>query len=106
MPSDAGAAVARLPLIATREAATSAPGSLHYAGADRWVSMPNGALGSRGRGRSSVEAGPTPAAWRSAPTHYYTDRAVMDHLGGDTAPACRACVIPSTRAISVLCISL
>jgi hypothetical protein len=36
--------------------------------ADRWVSMPNGAHGSRGRGRSGVEAGPTPAPWRSAPT--------------------------------------
>ena len=41
--------------------------SLHYASADRWVSMPNGARGSFSRGRSSVEAGPTPAPWRSAP---------------------------------------
>jgi hypothetical protein len=35
-------------------------------GADRWVSMPNGAHLSRGRGRASVEAGPSPAPWRSA----------------------------------------
>jgi hypothetical protein len=34
--------------------------------ADRWGSMPNGAQRSFGRGRSSVEAGPTPALWRSA----------------------------------------
>src|SRR5215208_5607947 len=61
------------------EATTDAPGSLHYAGADRWVSMPNGAQGGRGRGRASVEAGPTPAPWRSAPTLKYTDLAVMDH---------------------------
>ena len=53
--------------IATREPRTGAPESLHYAGADRWVSMPNGARGSFSRGRSSVEAGPTPAPWRSAP---------------------------------------
>src|SRR5215217_4621049 len=49
-------------------ATTGAPESLHYAGADRWVSMPNGAQASRGRGRASVEAGPTPAPWRSAPS--------------------------------------
>jgi hypothetical protein len=51
---------------ATREATTHARGSLHYAGADRWVSMPNGAQTSRGWGRSSVEAGPTPPPWRFA----------------------------------------
>ena len=33
--------------------------------ADRWGSKPNGARLSRGRGRSSVEAGPTLALWRS-----------------------------------------
>ena len=51
-----------------RDATTSPPGPLHYASADRWVSMPNGAQGSLGRGRSGVEAGPTLAPWRSAPT--------------------------------------
>jgi hypothetical protein len=50
-----------------REAPTCPSESLHYAGADRWVSMPNGAQGSFSWGRSSVEAGPTPAPWRSAP---------------------------------------
>jgi hypothetical protein len=49
--------------IATRMATAHTPGSLHYAGADCWVSMPNGAQGSFSRGRSSVEAGPTPVPW-------------------------------------------
>jgi hypothetical protein len=35
-------------------------------GADRWVSMPNGAQLSRGRGRVFLESGPSPALWRSA----------------------------------------
>jgi hypothetical protein len=35
-------------------------------GADRWVSMPNGAHLSRRRGRFRVEVGPTPALWRFA----------------------------------------
>jgi hypothetical protein len=38
---------------------------------------------SRGRGRATVEAGPTPAPWRSAPFFYYTARVVMDHPSGD-----------------------
>src|SRR5215208_7855535 len=42
--------------------------------------MPNGALWSRGRGRASVEAGPTPAPWRSAPTHYYTAHHKLDRF--------------------------
>ena len=46
------------------------PCALPHHDADRWVSMPNGAHLSRGRGRASVEAGPTPALWRSAPTSY------------------------------------
>jgi hypothetical protein len=34
--------------------------------ADRWVSMPNDAHESPGRGRFLVQFGPTPALWRSA----------------------------------------
>jgi hypothetical protein len=44
-------------------------------GADRWVSMPNGAHPSFSRGRSVIEPGPTPALWRSAPSSPWRPRA-------------------------------
>jgi hypothetical protein len=50
-----------------RGAAVDLGDTMAGSGADRWVSMPNGAYGSRGRGRSVIEPGPTPALWRSAP---------------------------------------
>ena len=65
-------------------------------GADRWVSMPNGAHRSSGRGQICVEPGPTPAPWRSVPssrwrpsadTRDYTECAALDHLStGPSVP--------------------